>query len=182
VQAFQGLPVVNASGDVVFRADLDSGLSAIFVRRLPNPAVKVVDTAGEFSALGYFPSLNRQGTVAFAATRRSGAPGIFTCQSGRISARLEPSAPFAATRGALINDAGDLVFFAQPRSGTLGIFFGDDPATDRLLGCGDDLFGGPIAEFVLNPVSMNNSGQLAIRVRLADGRQFIVRADPVQAS
>lgn len=175
---FQGLPVVNASGDAVFRADLASGLSAIFLRRQSALAVKIVDTAGDFSALGNFPSVNRRGTVAFAATCRSGAPGIFTSESGRISSRLESSAPFAATRGALINDAGDLVFFAQPRSGTLGLYTGDDPATDRLFGHGDILFGAPIAEFVLNPVSMNNAGQLAIRVKLADGRHFIVRADP----
>jgi hypothetical protein len=43
---------------------------------------------------------------------------------------------------------------------------------------GDDLFGSPVAGFALNPVSVNAVGQLAIRVKLADARQFILRADP----
>ena len=35
-----------------------------------------------------------------------------------------------------------------------------------------------VVDFALNPVSVNERGQMAIRVALADGRQFILRADP----
>jgi hypothetical protein len=33
---------------------------------------------------------------------------------------------------------------------------------------------------VANPVSVNAAGEVAVRVRLVDGRQVILRADPVR--
>jgi hypothetical protein len=48
----------------------------------------------------------------------------------------------------------------------------------RVLGVGDRLHGATVVDFALNPVSVNARGQLAIRVALDDGRQFIVRGDP----
>ncbi len=38
--------------------------------------------------------------------------------------------------------------------------------------------GSTVVDLALNPVSINAVGQLAIRVTLADGRQFVLRADP----
>jgi hypothetical protein len=35
-----------------------------------------------------------------------------------------------------------------------------------------------VVDFALNPVSINERGQMAIRVALEDGRQLILRADP----
>jgi hypothetical protein len=40
--------------------------------------------------------------------------------------------------------------------------------------------GSTVAELASNPVSVNAVGQVAIRVRLTDGRQLILRADPVE--
>ncbi|MCC6677322.1 MAG: hypothetical protein IT436_09270 [Phycisphaerales bacterium] len=60
------------------------------------------------------------------------------------------------------------------------MYTGPDPARDLLLEIGGPLLGSTITEFALNPVSINSAGRLAIRLRLADGRQAIVRADPAR--
>jgi hypothetical protein len=78
----------------------------------------------------------------------------------------------------LINNNGLLVFFATPVERSLGVFCGKDPLADRIVAIGDPLFGSTVADFALNPVSLNDLGQLAIRIKLADDRQFIIRADP----
>jgi len=38
---------------------------------------------------------------------------------------------------------------------------------------------GRFSDFALNPISMNERGQVAVRVKLADECQTIVRADPL---
>ncbi len=43
---------------------------------------------------------------------------------------------------------------------------------------GETRFGGIVAEFALNPVSLNADGHFAVRVRLQDGRERIVLAWP----
>jgi hypothetical protein len=85
---------------------------------------------------------------------------------------------FEACRGALITNAGALVHIATPRDGSLGLFAGPDPEADRILAIGDPLFGSTVVELASNPVSVNSAGQVAVRARLADERQLILRADP----
>src|SRR5262249_4310803 len=88
---------------------------------------------------------------------------------------------FEGFRGALVNRAGLVAFSATPRGGRLGVYAGADPVADRIIALGDPLLGSVVAAFALNPVSVNEAGQLAVRVSLADGGQAIVRADPVRA-
>jgi cell division septal protein FtsQ len=116
--------------------------------------------------------------VAFAATLPAGGAGIFTADEGRIT-RIDTDDAFEACRGALITGAGAVVLVATPRGGSLGLFAGPDPAADRILVIGDPLLRSTVAELASNPVSVNATGQVAIRVRLTDGRQLILRADPV---
>jgi hypothetical protein len=63
--------------------------------------------------------------------------------------------------------------------GQLGVFSGADPAACRIIAVGDPLYGSAVAEFALNPVSANEAAQLAVRVSLVDGRQAVIRVDPV---
>ena len=58
------------------------------------------------------------------------------------------------------------------------MFSGPDPVNDCLLGLGAALLGSAIVDFALNPVSINDRGQVAIRVKLANELQLILRADP----
>jgi len=61
-----------------------------------------------------------------------------------------------------------------------GIFTGGDPVADRVIAVGDALDGSTVSGF--DPLSfassLNNAGQIAFLVRLADGRTAVYRADP----
>jgi hypothetical protein len=126
--------------------------------------------------------MNEEGMVAFGATLRTGGSGIFAVTDGGVTDLVAATAPFDGFRGALVNRTGLVAFSATARGGRLGVYAGADPVADRIIALGDPLFGSAVTEFALNPVSVNEAGQLAIRVRLADGRQTILRADPVQGS
>ncbi len=104
---------------------------------------------------------------------------MFTASAGEIATVIDTSSPFESFRGVLLNNAGRMIFYATPRGGELGVFTGRDPLNDCLLSVGASLFGSTIVEFALNPVSMNDVGQVAIRVKLANERQIVLRADPV---
>ena len=194
--AFHGLPVVNRSGQVVFRADRSPTVQGIYVAT--NDSIRtVVETGEQFVELAPFPMMNDAGAVLFGAIRPDGGAGIFMAENGfpvdggpvRYRTLADTAAGFQSVRGALINRQGMVVYYATPVDGTLGIYFGPDPLRHRLLSIGDTLgdtlgatpdtlFGARIEGFALNPVSVNESGQVAIRLALDDGRQLIVRADP----
>ena len=175
---FHGLPVINRGGTVVFRADRKVGAQGIYAGR--GGSIRTVAETGDlFETLAPFPAANHHGTVAFAATLRAGGAGIFTVDEGRITRIIDTDGAFEACRGALITSAGAVVHIATPRGGSLGLFAGPDPEADRILAIGDPLLGSIVAEFASNPVSVNAAGQVAVRARLTDGRQLILRADPV---
>ena len=175
---FHGLPVINRGGTVVFRADREDGVQGVYAGREGSIST-VAETGDLFETLALFPSVNDRGTVAFAATQRAGGAGIFAVDEGRITQISDTDGPFEAYRGALINDAGAVVFIATPRGGSLGLFMGPDPEADRILAFGDALLGSTVEELASNPVSVNAAGHVAIRVRLSDDRQLILRADPI---
>ena len=68
-----------------------------------------------------------------------------------------------------------------------GIFTGPDLSADRVIGTGDPLFGSTVAltrpTNSLRPINtwldMNDSGQIAFRYQLADGRRGIAVATPL---
>ncbi len=175
--AFHGLPVINGGGAVVFWADRTTGGQGIYVGD-GGPLARVVETDEVFGGLGQFPIMNDAGTVAFCATLHDGRSGMFMASAGEIVAVLDSSGSFESFRGVLLDEAGRLVFYATPRGGELGVFTGPDPATDCLIQLGAPLLGSTLVDFALNPVSVNNAGQVAIRVKLATGLQLVLRADP----
>lgn len=176
--AFHGLPVINNPGSVVFRADLKAGGEGIYVGD-GDGLTPVARTGDVFSVLGHFPIINDAGTVAFCASLESGGSGVFTVWAGAIGTVIDTSSAFESFRGVLLNNAGRVIFYATPRGGELGVFTGRDPVGDRILGLGASLLGSTIVDFALNPVSINDLGQIAIRVKLANEMQFVLRADPV---
>ena len=174
---FHGLPVVAGDGTVIFRADVEGGEEGIYFGD-GETATVVVATGGTFGSLGPVPSANDAGTVAFCATLRAGGAGVFTAMRGEIITVIDTSGAFESFRGALLDGSGRCVFYGTPRGGGLGLFAGPDPETDCLLAVGSPLLGSTVAGFALNPVSINDAGQLAVRVALLDGRQLMIRADP----
>jgi hypothetical protein len=174
---FHGLPVIDKGGTVVFRADREDGVEGIYAGR-GGSIRAVVETGDMFETLALFPSVNDLGTVTFAATLRGHGAAIVTVHNGRLTI-VDTEGAFEAFRGALSGGAGAVVRIATPRDGSLGLFSGPDPARDKILAIGDPLFGSTVADLASNPVSVNATGQVAIRVSLTDGRQLILRADPV---
>ena len=175
--AFQGLPVINRHATVMFRADLKDGRKGIYTGR-GAALTTIVETGEQFSDLVSFPSINDEETVAFCATLKTGGVGVFTARGNQFATIVAAECGFESFRNALITQAGQVIFAGTPRGGTLGVFVGPDPVAHKVLALGDSLFDSIVAEFALNPVSVNDAGQIAIRVKLASGRQFILRADP----
>ena len=178
-RAFEGLPVVNGAGHVVFRADLADGRQGVFVHR-DGRCAAVATTGDQFSEIARFPTLDERGTATFVATCGPGVSGIFAARPDGVACLVDAGTAFASLRGVLVNDAGIAAFYGTPVGGRLGIYTGPDARQHRLLGLGDVLYDGTVVDFALNPVSVNSRGQLAIRVGLDDGRQFILRADPLE--
>jgi hypothetical protein len=174
---FHGLPVIDGRGTVLFRADRDDGVQGLYAAG-GGTIEPVAETGDVFEALAPFPSTNEGGTVAFAATLRAGGAGIFTSTDDGPVQLLDTGHAFESYRGALINTAGEVVFAGTPRGGSLGLFGGPDPDGDRILALGDALFGSDVTDLAANPVSVNAHGHVAVRCALADGRRFILRADP----
>lgn len=180
LSVFHGLPVINNRGSVVFCADRRAGGQGVYVGD-GKQLLPIAETGAVFSGLGRFPIMNDAGTVAFCATLQGGRSGVFSASSGEITTVIDTSGPFESFRGVLLNNAGRTIFYATPRGGELGVFTGPDPLGDCVLSLGASLFGSTIVDFALNPVSINDLGQVAIRVKLANELQFILRADPVDA-
>ena len=174
---FEGLPVIIEDHTVFFRADHVDGGQGIHARRRGGELSCVVVTGNRFAQLGRFPSANASGSVVFPAAQRDGPSGIFKAVGGSVEAVIDTRAGFESFRGALIDDAGRIVFYATPPGGTLGVYALDGAIPRRLIGMGDEFHDCPLSELVLNPVSINNAGQIALRLALADRRQFIVRLD-----
>jgi hypothetical protein len=175
--AFHGLPVINGHGDIVFRADRRDGVRGIYISR-GQTLETVIEARGELSDIGLFPCINDEGAVVFSAAIEGGGSGIFRASGGRVTMVVDTKSAFESFRGALINDAGSIFFYATPRGGQLGIHAAADPDGGAIVSIGDPLFDSTVVELALNPVSVNDRDQLAIRLRLASGRGLIVRADP----
>ncbi len=174
---FHGLPVIDREGTVLFRADREDGSEGIYLGGAGTIRT-VAETGDVFERLALFPALNDRGTVAFAATLRREGAAIVTVTAGRVTV-VDTEGAFESFRGALIDGTDAVIRIATPRDGNLGLFAGPDPHADRILAVGDPLLGSTVTELAANPVSINVSGQLAIRASLADGRQLILRADPL---
>lgn len=172
--AFHGLPVINDRGQVVYRADRKDGTQVILGDDAGGPYT-VAEADAAFADLGKFPCLNAPGAVAFSATARDGTPGVFLASNGRATPVVALGDRFESIRGALVDDAGKVLFFATPTGGTLGVY---DSAARCVLSMGGEFLGSKVVDFALNPVSINSVGQFAVRIKLASQRHLIVRADP----
>ncbi len=171
--AFHGLPLATRDG-VVFRGDLHDGTQTICASHAGELRI-VSDTRGSLRSIGRFPSANQGGTTVFTGELADGSGGIFTAGTdGHVA--LVPFAWRGTLRGALVDGRGRVVFYGSPDGGRLGIFDGEDPGNSPILTFGDSLQGSTVADFALNPVSVNESGQLALRVSLTDGRELVLRA------
>ncbi|MGL6280263.1 MAG: hypothetical protein ACRC50_12000 [Gaiella sp.] len=179
--AFQGLPLALPGGAVALRADRADGSEAIVVREADGTWRSVAETGdGGLCALGRFPCATRAGTIAFTATLSDGGGDVVVVDRGAgPEIAFDAGDRFASFRGALLGGDGTAFVLGTPRRGAgLGLFRGPDPVRDRLVAIGDDLLDSVVDDLAANPVSVNEVGQVVVRVRLADGRELVLRFDP----
>jgi hypothetical protein len=170
-------PSINDGGTVAFSADLDAGGEGIFTGS-GGPITTIADTSGLFSTLGS-PSINNEGTVAFRGFLDTEEEGIFTGSGGPITTIADTSGLFSTFGSPSINNEGTVAFSASLDAGGEGIFTGPNPVTDKVIATGDPLLGSTVVRLAFFREGLNDPGQVAFAVRLADGTQGIYRADPI---
>lgn len=173
---FRGLPVVGRGGSVLIRALLRSGAESIELVG-GSGSRTIAETGATYASLGNFPCLNARGDVAFVGTHRGPGEGAFVTSADRTWPVALAGEDFESFRGVLIHDRGPIALIATPRRGSLGVYCLEPGGPRLLLQIGSSCDGTRVAEFALNPVSVNNRGQLSLRLGLEDGRGLIVRSD-----
>ena len=179
---FLGIASINSASVVAFEADLDAGGSGIFTGS-GGAVTTTADTSGPFSQ--FFngegaPIINDGGTVVFFAALDAGGSGIFTGSGGAATTIADTSGPYSLFfRSPTINNAGTVAFHAFLDGGGEGVFTGPDPIADKVITDGDSLFGSTVVGQSFGPQGINDLGQLTFIVFLADGREIVVRADPL---
>ncbi len=63
------------------------------------------------------------------------------------------------------------------KTGSLGIFTGSNPLTDKVIALGDPLSGSTVTNLFLSNQGLNDKNQIAFYAKLADGTTGIFRAD-----
>lgn len=179
---FHGLPVTAGEAGLLFRADRADGREGLY-RWREGQGECLALTGEDFGTLSAFPAMNTRGDVAFGAIGADGIPVLVLRRNG-AEQRILPGAESGIRRfrGALLAEGGALYCTADTADGGVAVFAERDGALRRLLGTGDRCLGGIIAALALNPVSVNASGQLAIRLHFADRGQAIVRLSPAGAT
>ena len=139
----------------------------------------IADSTGVFGNFESTVSINSHGMVAFAADLACGGPrGVYIGDGDSIEMIADESGPFSYLLAPSINDQGDVAFTGFFNSNQdWGIFTGPDFENDRVLVNGDPLFDSEV--LYVAPGTMNNAGQIAFFVTLADYRQVVGVATPV---
>ena len=168
---------VNGAGLVAFQAAMRGGGSGVFA----GDGGEVEEAAGPALVRGVtsHPEVNDAGAMSFYGEQLDGGEGAFLFHDGRIETIGDTRGRFASIGplGPTMNEAGTVAFRADPAEGVGGIFAGVG-ATVTKVALEDTLLGSTVDDLAANPVSVNASDQVAIRARLADGRQLILRSDP----
>ena len=176
-------PRVNASGRVVFHGTRRDGSQGIFVGQ-GGVLTTIADTPGPFAFFSDSPAINDRGHVLFQALLGDlTTTGLFLSREGRISTVLDSTGAFSDFGVApALNRRGQIAFEGATWSGLVGIFTGGDPVADRVIAVGDPLDGSIVSvlDVLAFDSALNNRGQIAFIVTLADGRTGVYRADPAR--
>lgn len=170
--------MVSASGDAVVRAGERDGVASVW-RIGATSRERVFRTGAELAGLGRFPMLADDGAVGVAVERRGLGWTYAVSRGGAVSDALGAGS-VAFVRGGLLVGGGVLAVYATPHGRPPCVLVGPDVERDVLFALGGAFSGAEITDYALNPVSGANSGWVAVRLSLADGRQVIARtASPV---
>ena len=174
---------INASGKVVFEANLADGSRGIFTvsgasfeKIVDSNAHPEIDTLND-------PVINDPGTVADVAfVLPFDAPEAFTARNGGFTPRNDAAnAPFLNTDHPSLNNSGAIAFAAIPLASVTdptGIFLGLSGGESLIpvIRPGDPLFGSTVTQVNLGRFALNDRFQMAFEYTLADGRSGIAIA------
>ena len=155
---------VNSAGVVAFAATTATGSLAIF-KGDGGPRTLIADSiANGLNKLGLgAPSINAAGTVAFSAVlaQRGSPAAVFTANGGPLRTVVSTtSSDFASFLNVAINDAGTVVFPANRKDGSTGVFTLGTTLVDIV-----DTNGHPEFDSFGDPV-INNAGTVADQASL----------------
>jgi len=170
---------INEAGTVASFIQFDDDTRAIG-RGVPGAYGAVATQGPGFVPQQYFMDLDRFGSVVFLATADGGPTGgaLYTTVGGKF---VDSAGPFANFLNAAFSENGRLVFQAN-RDGpdvstTGGIYTGADSVAHKVLAVGDAYAGSTVSRILLGDI--NDAGQIAFFAEVMDGRDFVLRADPV---
>jgi hypothetical protein len=176
-------PTAVRGDRVAFMESFDTGGFGVFVQRGAS-VTRIVETSGPYHAFRA-PSIGSRGRVAIHADVDSGGGEvIISGRGGKLTVVAATSGGFE-TFGAgsqSLNGSGDVIFTAVADGGSgYALYGGADPVADEIVGIGAELAGSQVSHVETCGESLNDSGQIAFRAELDDGREVIVRADPLLA-
>ncbi len=119
--------------------------------------------------------INNSGTVAFYGVDVTGRNGIYKTDDGVNFTFVGGGS--GSNDAFSINNNGAVAYPTQAGSSWGPIFIGPSPA-NRVIGPGDALDGSTVLAAFIWYEALNDNGQVAFYVQLADNRQGIFRADP----
>jgi hypothetical protein len=129
------------------------------------------------------PSLNESGEVAVWYNSEATGPLILKCTGGAPITMVGTGGPFSSLGDPALNDVGDVAFIAYTDgSSNPGIYTGPDVVADKVIVQGDPLFCSTVSLLSMSQQSFNAAGQIVFYASLGDGRQFILRADPIASA
>ncbi len=190
-----GARAVNNAGQVAFFGDEPQDNFAQVFRGDRSSISEIALVGPDFSTLATLDmgrrtaletlAINASGLVAFWGKDADGDEGIFLNDGTGFTTYVDESDGFATfghwTDGShviALNDLGSTAFLGTTLGGTRALFDGPSP-DDIVIAMGDPLFGSTVADLFLGHEGLNDAGQLAFFARVADGREFIIRANPV---
>ncbi|MFN8670936.1 MAG: choice-of-anchor tandem repeat NxxGxxAF-containing protein [Candidatus Sericytochromatia bacterium] len=176
-KSFHGLPVINDNNEIAFRTTLKNNREAIYLHK-NNENICLVDTTNNFSSISSFISLNNFGEVIFAGKLKNGEENIFIYKNGNIEA-LFYNKMFDSFRGALINNNRNIIFYATTKNEGLGVFAYNNNEIIKIISFEEKLFNAPVIDFALNPVSLNDKGEIVLRIKDSNNIHSIISVNNI---
>lgn len=168
---------INDNGTVAFVAipDAIEGLEGVFTSN-GEETTTIVDNTGTLKNLFRIPTINNDGTVAFAAELRAGGQGLFTYNNGVITTIAQTGRPFDIYGSPVINNEGTIAFGAS-QGNTRGIYTSKDGVITTI---GDDSGSFNYFEYMQFLPALNDRGTVAFKGFLdAGGEGIFTGSDPV---
>lgn len=178
----QNFASIDNAGDIVFTGfGAVPGVYHVAAGTSPGSAPAPVATgAGPINTFfSAFSMVNNHDEIVFTATRDAGGTGIFL--AGSATPPVDISPPLATVGGAILNDAGQVAYYAVD-GGTLKVFRRDPGgATTTLIQAGDTI-GGRVVQAVSTRFAIADTGDVILPARFTNGDWALVVHDGATTS